>query len=1411
MYFNNVLVERTQAIYKEEQDPDPIIEVPIPNEPMRESYGFEDGLLNTSNVQNKVNYNYYGTSLYLNATEDQVYNPTVSYSIVNDPTGAANKALKVAVKKTTDYAASRTEVHLYNPKAQGTTYTFTGDFYYDSSTIGFASDLTQIFFMNTSDKSNYSLRIAARKLGGVYVLSLIEYNTKNDEGDTGTGKVIYENIPCDAWFNLRIDFHKTLDGATTSAKFYINGKEVFDDFSFKNAALNDTALEKVNITHQRTNSGTLYLDDLSFVKSSLEFVPMPEPEPVADFESEILGGDYLDNYISALDSDGGAVLLNAKNVENMDAYSAYTTYYLADDPTGAANKVLKVVKVKNANASSSSTVVKLSASEENASCYVFETKLYIESIGGYDVMRITIGNDSYSLVSFRFYVESGKVTIKQNNGGTGGTGTGNVTDYSESVVTVPKSAWCNLKVEFYKTNSADTTMCKIYLAASGEELLPVAELSAYTVYGLNSAYTPSKTTIEHYNKGNGYTMYFDDVSFTAKNKAFVSGIELPDGGESDDGGNESGGSGDNGTADALATVLPVYGGANGIVTFMHDDGLYDSVIEIDKLLVKYGLVSDMALIASKATANYPTVKKWQGVLATGRWKVTSHSMTHSWWGVEPDDGDVTKVTDNVEKALSEFVESQKLLQETFPGQRVLTFAYPRFSSIYNKYIYTDGEVDEEKLLTYMDSAYIRGLVEQYYVAGRVGSGYVSLDNASSVDWEYMPGTHVVNNVSTVLGLIDDAAANGNFCLLYTHGVVYAEDGVYVSNATPTWQLDRIFQRITELVDAGLIWNTHYEDAVMYIREAESASVTISGDESCYTVILTDMMDDSIYNHALTVKIKAAESWQAVKIVQGETVSYATVVEKNGERYVFANIVPDAGEATVTPISPSEIPEQEEQEVVPTPTPESVATFENGFHTEFVENVFYTKDGMAVDPEVTDISDSADYSSMSLASDPKDAANRVLRIVNKSNSAGNGTKTTVYPSSEDSDGFCYVFETRLYLDDLTGGSADNTIMSINFTLSGTTSNVLSIVLKHTSDSTKAKLSWNNGADYTGSGDIQNSDGDILTLDIDTWYNFKVEFYQTMDAETTRCKIYLTPDGTEQTLVADEIAYSYWGLSKAPAFVRIGYPRWKARYAVCLDDISYMQISKDAGELPEQDTPTEEQERVATFDTGNIATPYVESYLYTADGTLKSVSDVTDMDAQELMRYYIADDPTDAANKCLKAQVVKGQKNVAQSYTGVTVSNENPSGSCYAFETKIYVESALTGYGLVQIAFMNSNGSTLTLHLQRNSDGTLEIISAGTYAKPSGVKLAEGIDVGSWFTLRAEYYHNGSAATTSDTYLKLYIGDTLAYDGIAYYSGSNLKSEITHVNIGHYRNGASVIYFDDISLSRTDEVYLQTVAE
>jgi len=401
-------------------------------------------------------------------------------------------------------------------------------------------------------------------------------------------------------------------------------------------------------------------------------------------------------------------------------------------------------------------------------------------------------------------------------------------------------------------------------------------------------------------------------------------------GGSDNSGNENDG-GDEEMDDYIckAEVLAVKGGANGIVVLQHDDGNYSTAVVMDKILHKYGLVADVAMLSKKiwnTTTDTPkadAVAQWRGILDTGRWKMVSHSHTHTWWGTATDNGSGGyNIADNTEKMIQEIVGSQQMIRAAFPDQRVLTFAYPGFSTEKNKY--TDNS--EAELLKYIYSEAARELIGETYIAGRrVQAAYSVTD--TDIDWTMSGCYHIGGNYTN--SYVERAIKNGTLNVLYVHNVAEVpEDQLktyeYPSNTMAAYYFEDTCKKLAAAVADGTVWNTHYEDAIMYLREAQSAAVAVSGDKSGLKIVLTDEMDDDIYNFPLTVKIAAHKDWQAVKVTQGDKVSYAKVEYEayefyGGEYYAFLDIVPDGGEATVEPIALSEMPEVKPEEPKPTPT------------------------------------------------------------------------------------------------------------------------------------------------------------------------------------------------------------------------------------------------------------------------------------------------------------------------------------------------------------------------------------------------------------------------------------------------------------------------------------------------------------
>ena len=364
-----------------------------------------------------------------------------------------------------------------------------------------------------------------------------------------------------------------------------------------------------------------------------------------------------------------------------------------------------------------------------------------------------------------------------------------------------------------------------------------------------------------------------------------------------------------------AEVLPAKDGANGIVAIIHDDGTLDTVYSLDELFYEYGLVGDIAIIKNKVSSA-SNIATWQKVLDTERWKLVCHSETHTWWGTATDNGDGTYTfADNETKLYNEVVAFRDYLCEKFPSQRVLTFAYPGFAD--DKRQYAGGYFGEvgtdvyNNIRSFIYSENARELIADTYIAARYDSDLAGngayLDSVK--EYNYMNGgfirtDHVANG--TIAARLEDAA-NGGIHTFSLHTSTETGGDITLS------AMEEVCRMLSEYVKEGKIWNTHYEDAILYVKEAQNSSVSVSGGSDKISVTLTDTLDDSIYDYALTVRVKVPASWQACKVTQGNDVSYAVAKTVDGDRVVDINIVPDRAVAELTPVSASDVPEAEKKE------------------------------------------------------------------------------------------------------------------------------------------------------------------------------------------------------------------------------------------------------------------------------------------------------------------------------------------------------------------------------------------------------------------------------------------------------------------------------------------------------------------
>ena len=457
----------------------------------------------------------------------------------------------------------------------------------------------------------------------------------------------------------------------------------------------------------------------------------------------------------------------------------------------------------------------------------------------------------------------------------------------------------------YTANGSNASTVSIFISDTDGELIASCENRAHYHNLYRTGIMNSELALQWRSNNSGnYTMQMDNVSFYGEK-----------------------------TVETEAEVLSAKGGADSIVVLIHDDGYLNTVNIMDALFEKYSLCGDVGLLAEKIatynaddrtyTAKEGAVSDWKSVLSTGRWKITNHSMTHTWWGTATDNGDGTyTLSDDGDRLYEEIVASQNIFQELL-DQRTLTFCYPGFTAEKNSYAYTNGALDETKVLEYIYSEQARNLINEYYISARTGNeDAVSLVD-STVDWGYISGHNVansnlvmdvtVNNDGTInytpgsiLNKVDAAVENGELLILYTHQLIdVAADELlgysYPANTAAAIYYEQLCKKLSEYVADGRVWNTHYEDAVMYMREAQTSTVKTSGSENGITVTLTDEMDNEIYNSALTVRVVVPEAWSSVKVTQNGTSVYTNAKSVDGKWVVDIDIIPDNGNATIIPM------------------------------------------------------------------------------------------------------------------------------------------------------------------------------------------------------------------------------------------------------------------------------------------------------------------------------------------------------------------------------------------------------------------------------------------------------------------------------------------------------------------------------
>ncbi len=347
-----------------------------------------------------------------------------------------------------------------------------------------------------------------------------------------------------------------------------------------------------------------------------------------------------------------------------------------------------------------------------------------------------------------------------------------------------------------------------------------------------------------------------------------------------------------------ATVERVKGGKNAIVVISHDDGDKATANYLAAEFERLDLRGTLSLIASRVydpetdTRKEEDIEFWQGILDTGRFNISSHTMTHRFWGMtdEAESGIYNDYSGNsfeyeleAGRITMETKGARDILRELFPTQRVLTFVKAGFG------IHSSGVSLSEKSLE---------IISKYYIGTRWDGGGVETVPAAD---PYKFKSFMVRageDDRKWIPLVDQAIAKRGAIVFLFHNIVPGTaSGISVEQEDTT----RLFEYVAEKVGENKVWCAYFEDAVLYTEAARCADVKAIMADNKITVTLTDSLDNDIYNLPLTVKCEVPDDWKAVTATLPDGTSH-TVESFPGiikGRYVHIDIVPDSGDTVLT--------------------------------------------------------------------------------------------------------------------------------------------------------------------------------------------------------------------------------------------------------------------------------------------------------------------------------------------------------------------------------------------------------------------------------------------------------------------------------------------------------------------------------
>ncbi|MBO5010654.1 MAG: hypothetical protein J6D20_08165 [Clostridia bacterium] len=797
-----------------------------------------------------------------------------------------------------------------------------------------------------------------------------------------------------------------------------------------------------------------------------------------------------------------------------------------------------------------------------------------------------------------------------------------------------------------------------------------------------------------------------------------------------------------------ASITNGYNGTNGIVVLItdNDGGDFETITRIDEMYRKYGLVGGLGTVAQNlyydAERTLPKtadISKWNEFLDTGRWKIVNHSMTHKKYA----SGSGSDFAIDEDRLYEEIVESGDVLRRLFPNQKVLTYAMTGNPSSVGVEDWSLREAE-------------RKLIEEYYIGGRFGTdgNPVAFDKA---DYSSLPyATLSTASLNEMITKVNKCADEGKFYIVFNHYVIEKEALAVLGEAswTSIETMDALCAAVASRQNDGSLWCAHFEDAVMYMRERESASLSVTLVDGALKIVLTDEMDNDIYSHDLTVKVNLPNGTEAVKLVQGERVTYVKAVTDSNGAYALLNIKPDGGEAFAYPAKSTDVPSGESTSAK-TPSIfaeelDEVLTFEDGSNT-LAESGRLTLSPVEVTAKVVDKN-----------------GDKVV-CIDKPITTADYSRMTFPVTVKNTEANAAVFEANLFIEHTSGNSIVQVLLLKDSAISMCRT-------YFTVELATKQLVFNT---FNSLGESESAK---TTAKAGEWFNLRIEYYEGT-ADTVRIKTYVN-----NILVSVSDKYYHANTDYVvPADnteLCVVAPHYNFVGKVYVDDISYKQVVKEYKDetVPEIDTSTPTEHN---FDF--LSVHMGESIKYSAK--YPDSATIT----QE----------TDGENNYLYFTKVRTDEQPYLEFLNTVNADECNS---YVFKTKMKIDYT-SGSKQVYLVLMcgSVNNYAYNCYFNITDNGELTFIDFNQGNSITSSANATTAKEGEWFDLRIEFYEG----TRETLKIKTYVNEDLVYESTNYYpaykDGETIidADSLTSVRVMPAWGYVGSVGFDDLSVKQTNK--------